>query len=205
MKAIGCKTILTGIPPQGRSLTFRYPSFEGTYSSVAKNINEAGLKGPTFAETVSLVYDAFKNQNGEYCPQILWVLRHSWFIGFTGNLFTPIDNKRYSNGVIIQDNPLIQDNLLVMKRKALADKLDAGDPSVRYIERGKEFREKYLVGLCGEEGREKLNELASHYPSGLRFWVPDSVDIEEAKLSALMKIDWGQQQVSCWWCLLARY
>ena len=65
MEAKEGKTYLK-VPHEKGTLTFQHPSFRGTYERVAEAISNEGLQRPTSSQTVSFVYDAFKNPEGKY-------------------------------------------------------------------------------------------------------------------------------------------
>lgn len=124
MKAIPGRTYLTEIPHEGGKITFQHPSFRGTYGSLAQQIDAEGLQRPTSAQTASLVYDALKNPKGEYEAGILKILKDSWLVEFNGNLYLPKhEGEEIHNGVIVEANPTIENERLVMNRKALTERL----------------------------------------------------------------------------------
>ena len=89
-------------------------------------------------------------------------MKDNWFWGFTGNRHVP------NEGVYIQDNPQIVDEEVLMNKKDLVKKLDANDPSVRFVPFGfklgsqsalKLAKNPYVIGLAGEEGAGRISML----------------------------------------------
>ena len=154
------------VPHLGKDLVFIYQEFgPDSYANVGTAIERAGLRKPTMAETVSLMhgiefYHSFPEemymiyQKASFCGG-LWA--------FTGNLWTP-------EAVYIQDNPEIRDGMPYMDWDTLRKKIDEGDLSVRVVpQEGMAVgyrraqglsKSPYLIGLVGEEGAKKLEEIA---------------------------------------------
>jgi len=124
MKIKEGKTYLS-VPHEGGQLTFQHPSFRGTYGNLAQQIDANWLQRPTSAQTASLVYDALQNPKGEYEVGILKILKDFWLVEFNGNLYLPKhEGKEIHNGVIVEANPTIENEKLVMDRKALTERLN---------------------------------------------------------------------------------
>ncbi len=195
------KTYLTDIPHEKGKLTFQYPSFRGTYGSLAEQIDKEGLQRPTSAQTASLVYDAFQNQKGEYEAGILKILRDSWLVEFNGNLYLPKnEGGEVHNGVIIEANPKIENGRLVMNKKDLIERLRKNDPNVKFVPFGystgeqsthKLAKNPYIIARYGEEGADKIADLASKYKRNPRVWSFESIDSEIVRMSALGDSDWN--------------
>ena len=194
MKAQVGKTYLTGIPHNGSTISFQHPAFRGTYGSVAGQIDKEGLQRPTSPETASLVYDAFQNPKGEYESEIVNILRNNWFWEFTGNLYLPKSDDEVNNGVIIEQNPQIVKGKLSMDKQSLVKRLQDGDQSVKFVPFGFKIDEQsvfylmknpYIIAKYGEEGAEKIAEVASKYQRISRLWSFNYVDTETPRLSAL--------------------
>jgi len=199
MKAKIGKSYLIGIPHEGKVISFQHPSFRGTYGSVAEQIDTEGLQRPTAAQTASLVYDAFQNKEGKYESEIIDILNGRWFWEFTGNFYLPESNEDVNDGVILVDNPDIVNGRLAMDKNSLIKKLQEGDSSVRFVPFGFKTGEQtpreleansYVVARYGEEGAEKIAEIADKYRRNPRVWVFDSVDEEKQRMSALYGY-WG--------------
>ena len=190
------KSYLTGIPHEGGRLTFQYPAFRGYYKDVASAIDNDSLKRPNSAETASLVYGAVKNKAGKYEAEIIKILNDAWLWEFTGNLYLPKSNKEINNGVILENNPQILNGKLVMDKNNLIKKLKENDSNVKFVPFGYKTGEQnllelqknpYIIAGYGEEGAQKLAEIASNYKSNPKLWSFDSVDEEKIRISAL---DW---------------
>ena len=195
MKAIPGRTYLTEIPHEGGKITFQHPSFRGTYGSLAQQIDADGLQRPTSAQTASLVYDALQNPKGEYEAGILKILKDSWLVEFNGNLYLPKHNgEEIHNGVLVEANPTIENGKLVMNRKSLTERLKKNDPNVKFVPFGYAVGEQsthtlaknpYIIARYGEEGADKIADLASKYKKNPHIWSFESVDSEIARMSAL--------------------
>ena len=158
---------------EDRNLTFIFPAKgPGSYAGVQEQITKDRLKAPNFAETASLVYTAYKNSNEPEFKNVLDILNKEGLWAFTGNLYIPKGKGDYQNGVIIQDNPQIKNGRIFMDESELVKKLEANDKSVRFVPFGFKIGEHsvdeleknaYVIGLAGEEGAEKLAEIAGKY------------------------------------------
>ena len=188
------KTYLKGIPHEGGAIAFQYPSFRGTYGSVAGKIDKEGLKRPNSPETSSLVYDAFKNPEGQYEQEILKILEKNWFWEFTGNLYLPQSSEEVSNGVIIEHNPTIANGNLAMDKSDLIKRLQGNDSNVKFVPFGYKTGEQnlgdlqknpYVVARYGKEGAEKIVEIASKFRNNPNVWSFDFVNEEQTRTSAL--------------------
>ena len=194
MKAIVGKSYLTEIPHEEGKLSFQHPAFKGTYGNVAEQIDKAGLKRPNSPETASLVYDAFQNKDGKYESEIIKILKENWFWEFTGNLYLPKSNEEINNGVILEHNPKIENGKLIMDKNSLIKRLKENDPLVKFVPFGYKIEKQsslelsknpYIVARYGEEGAEKIAEVASKYENKPHVWNFNSVDEEKVRMSAL--------------------
>jgi hypothetical protein len=189
------KTYLT-VPHEGGKLTFQYPFFKGYFGDIVNSIEKAGLKKPNSSKTASLVYDAFKNPSGKYESEIIDIMNNYWFGEFTGNLYLPKSNEEVNNGVIIDNNPIIQNGKLIMNKNDLIKRLKENDSNVKFVPFGFKTgtqnlielqKNHYIIARYGEEGAEKIAEIASKYKNNPYLWSFDSVDKEEVRLSALSR------------------
>jgi len=196
MKAIVGKSYLTEIPHEEGKLSFQHPAFKGTYGNVAEQIDKAGLKRPNSPETASLVYDAFQNKDGKYESEIIKILKENWFWEFTGNLYLPKSNEEINNGVILEHNPKIENGKLIMNKNSLIKRLQSNDPLVKFVPFGYKIEKQsslelsknpYIVARYGEEGAEKIAEVASKYENKPHVWNFNSVDEEKVPMSALYR------------------
>jgi len=174
-----------------KNLTFLHTTYgPDTYSIIKTQIREDKLSVPTMAETASLVYSAF-NLNNKFSHEIIDVMEHKWLWTFTGTLFTP-------KGAYIQDDPEIRKEMPYMEESDLINRLENNDPAVRFVPFGYKTKEmssydfaknKYVIGLAGEEGAEKLAEVADKYNDWPYLWCYKSVSKSVTKVS-LLGADW---------------
>lgn len=190
------KNYLTGIAHRGKEITFEYFPFKGAYGEVAEQIDKAGLLRPTSSQTASLYYHVRKNPKGKYEGGILRELGNPPYVWleFTGNLFLPKSNEEVNNGVILEDNPTIINGELVMNKNSLIKRLYKSDPLVRFVSFGykigkqssSELRKNpYILARYGEEGAEKIADIASHFSQLPWLSSFDSVQKEKMKISGL--------------------
>jgi len=179
--------------PHGDSVTtFIYPAFgSNTYANVGEAITQAGLARPTMTNTVNLVSAAF-NSDDKHSKEIQEIMRERWLWGFTGSLYIP------QEGVYIQDNPQIRNGMPFMEKSELVRKLEANDPSIRFVPFGFKTEEmsslqlatnSYVIALAGKEGAEKLAEVADKYKNKPYLYSFQSVDEPLTRVSALGS-DW---------------
>lgn len=176
-----------------KDLTFLHPAYgPNNYANVGEEIERDGLATPTMAETASLVHGAF-NSDDKYSKKIKDIMRKERLWAFTGNLY--ILNK----GVYVKDNPEIRDGMPFMEESELVKRLELDDPSVRFVKFGYEIgemtplklgRNKYVIALAGEEGAEKLAEVANKHKYKPYLWSFKSVDQPLTRVSTLDS-DWG--------------
>ena len=159
------RTILT-VPHLGKDLIFAYPiKGPGTYQEVAEQIDNdktpSQLYKPTTAETISLIYAAFQDKDNKYSQEILKILKDRYFWCFTKNLWT-------SKGVYVVDDK----DGSKLNSKDLEKRLDQNDKSVRFVPNGFKLGEQtpkeleanpYVIAHAGEEGVQKLAEIASEF------------------------------------------
>ena len=186
------RTELT-VPHREGKLTFIHPSYgPDTYAHVASSIEQAGLYTPTLSETTALVYAALQS-NDKYSAEIKKMMKGRYVRGFTGILYLP------NEGAYVQDHPSIEDGLPVMDRSELVKKLEAHDPTVRHVPFGfkteamssRELAKNKLIhALVGEEGAEKLAEIADKHIDKPYLWSFTSVDKPTTRVSALDS-GWG--------------
>jgi hypothetical protein len=200
MKAIPGRTYLTEIPHEGGKIIFQHPSFRGTYVSLAQQIDADGLQRPTSAQTASLVYDALQNPKEEYEYEILKTLNNSWLVEFNGNLYLPKqEGEELHNGVLVEANPTIENRRLVMDRKSLTERLKKNDSNVKFVPFGYAVGEQsthtlaknpYIIARYGEEGADKIADLASRYKNNPRIDSFKSVNSEIVRMSVLVEGSW---------------
>ncbi|MBU1203772.1 MAG: hypothetical protein KKG60_01755 [Nanoarchaeota archaeon] len=186
------------VPHQDGKITLVHPAYgPNTYFGVHKSISEANLSVPTMAETASLVYAAWQNPEERYSKEIIRLLKDSWLWGFTGNLYVPGD------GVYIQDNPKIKDGKVIMEKSKLVEALEKQDKTVRFVpfgfKTGKQTslelsKNHYVVALVGEQGADKLAQVADKYKNKACVWSFSSIDNEVIRVSALDS-DWDGRRL----------
>ncbi len=185
------------VPHEGKEIGFIYPSFKGKYGYVAEQIDKAGLKRPTSPEIVSLVYDAWKNPEGEYESEIIEILKKSWLWEFTGNLYLPKSRDEVNNGVILEYNPQIVNGKLQMDKNSLVERLRKNDSNVKFVPFGYKIGEQtllkflknpHIIARYGKEGAEKISEIASKYRKRNYIFSFNSVDEEKTRMSALSSL-----------------
>ena len=154
---------------KGENLTFIHPPFgPDNYSNVEDQIKaakEIKLERPTMTQTASLVNTAF-NSEDKYSNEIKEIMRTNWLWAFTGILYVP------KEGAYIQDLPEVKNGKPFMEKSDLVKKLEENDPSVRFVPFGFKINEmtprelaknKFIIGLTGEEGADKLAETAGKF------------------------------------------
>ena len=163
----------------------------GTYADVNSRILEAGLEEPTMAQTANLVHAAWQNPNEKYSSDVIRKLRSNWLWASNGLLYVP------NEGVFIQDRPQIKNGKVFMDKNELTRKLSDEDPSVRFVEFGTYKRESqsslelsrntFVRALAGEEGAEKLAEVADKYNYKPYVWALNGKDVSQltAKVAGL--------------------
>lgn len=186
------RTELT-VDHKGEDLTFIPPSYgPSTYADVKELIEKDNLEPPTMSQTASLVHSAF-NSNDEYSKEIKEIMKSRWLWAYTGTLYIP------SKGAYIQDNPQVKNGKPYMDQSELERKLAANDPSVRSVLFGFKIGEMspiqlsknaYIIALAGEEGAEKLAEVADEYQNKPYLYSFTSVNEPTTRVSTLYYSDW---------------
>ena len=181
------------VPHQNSKLTFIHPYHgPGTYANVASSIEQDQLSTPNLAETVSLVHAAFHSED-KYSKEIQKLMKNNWSWGFTGILYVP------QKGAYIQSPPSIKDSFPHKQESELDKKLESKDPSVRHVPFGYKTesmsslelaKNPFIQALAGEEGAEKLAEIADKHKNKPYLWSFKSVDEPTTRASALYSI-WG--------------
>jgi len=168
MKAQTYKTVKTYLDLEGSLGTFVYPAYKGTYEDCMQQIRADGLQTPTFAQVIDLAYDTvIRDPKNKYSKKIKQIMKDYWVKSNTGILYLT-DGK-----IFVQDGPLRNyRGEPCMETSELEAKLQAGDPSVRFVEQGfktgeqtafKLAQNQLIIALAGEQGAEKLAEIASVY------------------------------------------
>ena len=177
----------------GKDLTFIHPSFgPNTYAVVGQEIEIAKLKRPSMSQVVSLVNTAF-NSDDKYSKEIQRILKENFLWAFTGQLYIP------KEGVYFQDDPKIRNEMPFMNKSDLETKLEKSDPSVRFTPFGFKTGEMtpselakntFVIAQAGEEGADKLAEVAGKFKDNPFLLSFESVDEEVTRVSSLDS-GWG--------------
>lgn len=184
------------VPHQKGILSFVSPEFgPDFYVNVASQINEARLTQPIMEQNASLVHAAWQNPKEKYSAQVINLMKNNLLWGFNGLLWMP------QEGVYIQDRPEIKAGTVIMNREDLVAKLEAKDPAVRFVPFG--FKTEYqtsreleknefVKALAGEEGAQKLAEVADKYNGKpyVAAFTKDSIK-EPTMRVARLDSDWG--------------
>ena len=193
MKAKVGKTYLS-VPHEKGERTFQHPSFRGNYAAITEAIKKSGLRMPSSSETASLIYDSFKNPKGEYESQIISLLKNSWCLEATGNLYLPKSNEEVNNGVILDLNPEFKNGRLSMDKNSLIKRLQKGDDFVKFVPFGFKTgvqktseleKNPYIQARYGEEGAQKIAQIASKHKLNPGLWSFDSVEEEIKRVAGL--------------------
>ncbi len=161
------------VPCQGKEINFRFPSFEGTFEKVGDRIRQENLSFPSSSEVASLIFDAWKNPEGNYEKEIL---KSGAFWESTGNLYLPRDwYQGLRNGVILFDansygvldrSSFYSDTERLINyvkegfAKFISYGFKMGDQKPSELEKN-----AYILARYGEEGAQKIAEIASKYSS----------------------------------------
>jgi len=176
------KTYLDAHSQKGE-ISFLHPAFgPGNYVNVGTQIRESGLEQPTMEQTAYLVCDAWQNPKEKYSKEIIEKMKTNWLWGFNGLLYVP------KEGIYIQDRPEIRDGRVFMSQEDLVERLESNDKSVRFVEYDSFKRESqsslelaknpFIIALAGEEGADKLAQVADNYKIKPFLWTIDGKDVK---------------------------
>lgn len=176
------------VPHKDSRLTFVYNSLEkGNYIDVRNTFESQDLEMPDFSQTTSLVYSAFQNPDNKYSKKIINIMKNNWFWADNGILYAP-------KGVYIQDNPKLENKEVQMNESELINKLENNDSSVRFVRYGFKLEEQsslelskssFVIGLVGEQGAEKLAEIADKHKRKSYLYGFNKVDKSVQRVAAL--------------------
>ena len=152
---------------QGKELTAAFPFFGPANSKTLKNtIKQEGFREPTFPELTSFVHNYFDG-TGESSEKISEIMKTKYFVGFTGVLYMPdrneilfIDYPAFDRGSVVDVNDLTM-RLKMNQVRAMVSLDDVETGSVPWNKIAKNPLFQAVGG--GEEGAEKLAELASRH------------------------------------------
>ncbi len=186
------------VPHLDGELTFIHP-FKGpaVYAELANQLDKDSLGRPTASQNSSLIHSAWETQkespNEQFSKEIISLLKSNWLACFTGIHYVP------NEGAYIQDFPEIRDGRVFMEKSELVRKLEANDPSVRFVPFGYQISEQstseleknpFVIRLAGEEGAQKLAEVSGNYKYKPYVFSFDNVSNPVTTLSALFAY-WG--------------
>ncbi len=165
-------------------VSFVAPAFgPGTYAGVNLQILEAGLIQPTMGQTAELANGAWQNPKEKYSSDVIQKLRSNWLWAFNGLLYAP------NEGIYIQDRPEVRNGRVFMDKSDVVKKLGAKDPSVRFVPFGTFKREAqsslelsknpFIQALAGEEGADKLAQVADKYGNKPYVWALKEKDVSQ--------------------------
>ncbi|HIH17208.1 MAG TPA: hypothetical protein HA282_05120 [Nanoarchaeota archaeon] len=163
------------VPHKDGILSFATPAFDhGSHVSLRKRILDAKLELPTMEQIASFLHEAWQDPKEEYSRSMISKLGTNFLLTFNGLLYVP------NEGVYIQDRPEIvweqmpnSDHFwhkVSMERSDLDKKLEANDPSVRFVPFGYKMgvqsygelaSNPFVQALAGEEGAEKLARVSA--------------------------------------------
>jgi len=169
----------------GKDLTFLYPPYgPGIYNSIKAGILKDGLSLPSMAKTASLLHTAY-NSDDKYSKEIKQIMNSIGLWAFDRDLYIP--NK----GVYMYPEPL---DSILPDESELVKRLEANDPSVRFIPFGFKTGEMsslalskhpYIIAKAGDEGAEKLAEVAGKFKHDPRLYSYESVNEPLTRVSVL--------------------
>src|SRR3989344_2420917 len=165
---------------RGNDLNFATSAFgPGDFYSLREKIDSSklGLVMPTLEETVSLVHSAIENKDKRHTKDILKILDKNWF--YANNAITYVPHE----GMYVEDNPKVKDGKVILNKEIarfapFGYKIGSMSPLELEKNQG-------VIALVGEEGAEKLAQIAHKYISNPRFWSFDSTDKEVVMVPAL--------------------
>ena len=118
----------------------------------------------SFRDSIDLIHAGLVERR--YDDKIIKIMKDALFWGFTGILYVPND------GAYVQDFPNVLDSRIQMDKSELVKRLEANDANVRFVPFGFKIGEmtsrelaknEFVKALTGEEGAEKLTDIADTY------------------------------------------
>ncbi len=172
-------------PHKGKTLTAMHPFYGPADSKTLQNlIRKKGDIEPTSSQVTSFVHEYFNGEESQ-ARTVDWIMEHGYFRGFTGILYVP-ESKGKGLAHFI-DYPEFDINSYVDKENLLK-RLDESRAQVPFehlkessVDWSKVVKHPYFVAWAnGEEGAEKLAELASKHPNKEAYiWTPDVSNLKE--------------------------
>lgn len=170
---------------EGEILTAVHPFYGPANSkTLLENIRQEGLREPTAPEVASFVHEYFTGEEPQ-AQEVQNIMRNRFFRGFTGVLYVPEGNGK-GLAHFIDGNLKFDDNSYVVTRD-LQSRIEEARASVSFehLKSGSVSWEDipshpYFVKWAGEEGAEKLSELASkHLRKDAYILVPEVSNLDE--------------------------
>ena len=165
-------------PYQGKTLSAMYPFFGPANSkTLQEEIEREKYKESTFPELVSFINHYFNSEESK-AKEFRKIMRTKYFVVFTGVLFLPwkkevcfIDHPSFDRGSVVDVDDL-ESRLRMndVRSKISLDNIETGS-----IPWDKIAKNPLVIALSGgEEGAEKLAEIASWHPDKKgHIFVPD--------------------------------
>lgn len=156
-------------PHQGDSLSAIYPFYGPANSKTLQTlIKYEKYREPEFPELVSFIHRYFSGE-GSQAEEINEIMRTKYFVGYTGVLYLPqkkevyfIDRPAFDRGSIVDvENLVTRQRLNEARARISLDNIESG--SVPWNEMVK--NPLFIAVAGGEEGAEKLSEIASKHPN----------------------------------------
>ena len=182
---------------EGEDLTFQFPfKGPGNFIDVGKEITGAGLELPSMAQTASLAYAAF-NKDTRYFNEVKDKIRDKWLWAFTLLRYLPESKRVYFEDISELTDDIIKEILSRrsnLKESDLVKKLEntKGARAVSFSDyktgeqtSGELGRNKFVIGQAGEEGAEKLAEVADKFRLNPILYALTSVSQPETCVSVL--------------------
>ena len=186
-------------PHQGKKLTAIYPFFGPADSKTLLSIIKLDkFSEPTFPELVSFVHHYF-NGKGLQAEEITEIMNTKYFVGFTGILYLSqekevffMDRPKFDRGSLVDaDNLVTRIRLNQFRTKVSLDNIETGTLPWNKIAKNPFF----IAVSGGEEGAEKLAELASkHQTKNGHIFVPKISNFmsPQARIPLLYSYDTGR-------------
>lgn len=186
-------------PHQGKTLTAVHPFFGPSNSKTLQNvIKQEMYSEPTFPELISFVHNYY-GKKGAGAADINEIMSTKYFVGFTGVLFLPrrkevcfVDRPVFNRLSVVDVETLETRSALNMVR----DRVSLDNPETGSVPWDKIAGNPIFIAVGGgEEGAEKLAELASKHPDKkAHIFVPEIKNFSspQARIPLLYSYDRGR-------------
>jgi hypothetical protein len=163
-------------PHQGRSLTAIHPFFGPANSkTLLEELGREKYSEPTLPELASFIHHYYHGfaEAGE----VNEIMRTKYFVGYTGIIYLPqekeicfIDYPAFDRGSVVD----IDDLITRMRFREIRAKVSLENIESGSLPWNKIAGNPLFIALCGEEGAEKIAEIASRHPDQRGFiFVPE--------------------------------